>query len=219
MTPGAISAFLAASARPSVFAWRQRVLGGARAVARSVGWRHAACVRCSTLAISGDTLCVSYASGTLHVLSICIEPAFTTLVCVAGATWCPQINSDRGLGVKSPMCAPGTACGRAWEHHSSPELAVLLRSRLRTHATADTTYLGTQVTKDGNYRTRHSAPHGTRPVGRVPTHDGRTAASPVAGSGRQGRRGRTVLQYGRPSCRRGGGGTGGDVCARAHGAR
>jgi hypothetical protein len=104
---------------------------------------------------------VSYASGTLHVLSICIEPAFTTLVCVAGATWCPQINSDRGLGVKSPMCAPGTACGRAWEHHSSPELAVLLRSRLRTHATADTTYLGTQVTEDGKDGT-HPVPNETR---------------------------------------------------------
>ena len=48
---------------------------------------------------------VSYASGTLHVLSIGIELAFTTLECVAGATWCPQINRDSGLGVKSPMCA------------------------------------------------------------------------------------------------------------------
>ena len=43
LTPGAISAFLAASARPSVFAWRQRVLGGARAVARSDGGMRHVC--------------------------------------------------------------------------------------------------------------------------------------------------------------------------------
>ena len=66
------------------------------------------------------------------------------------------LTSESASGV---LRSVGTDVGHAWEHHFPSALAVLLRSQLRAHATADTTYLENQVTKDGNYRT-HSPPHG-----------------------------------------------------------
>ena len=86
LTPGALSASSAVSARPSV-GFLALEDAGRSADGHTLGWRHATCVRCGALTMSGDTLRVSCASEALHM---CLVYVWNSRVQHSFASWEPQ---------------------------------------------------------------------------------------------------------------------------------